>query len=220
MTVNKTPQNSWQSLKPLNVLPEDFAILAGHRNYSNLRLDALPEQTMGGLDNAEVVFLLLNPGFSEGDITINLKLPRFVEASRRNLLNPYTSPFYYFDGGLERTGGYKWWTKTLKPLMQDGVTEAMLRDKIMAIEFFPYHSGSWMEMPRIPSQQLAFDLVREAIKRNKTLIVRSVQKWKKVIPELETYPIITFSSSMNVVVSPKNIGNDNYARVKKLIMSE
>lgn len=216
---NTTPKNPWHDLKPLYVLPEDFAAIAHHRNYSNLRLDTLPDQVIGGLDNAEVVFLLLNPGFDDKDTTVNLALPEFVEANRRNLTDPYGSPFYYFSGGLEATGGYIWWARILKPLIKAGVTEAMLRDKIIAIEYFPYHSKSYKNLPVVPSQRYAFNLVREAIRRQKTIIImRSPKLWLEAVPELVDYSYMTLNSWLNVTVSPKNLGEDNFNVVLAKLM--
>ena len=200
----------WHNLKPLHVLPEDFAAIAHHRNYSNLRLDTLPDQFIGGLDNAEVIFLLLNPGFDETDIKINLGLPNFIQANIRNLTDPYGSPFYYFGSGLEQTGGYKWWRRILGPLLRAGITEDTLRHRIMAIEYFPYHSKTYKDLPLVPSQQYAFDVVREAIKRNKTLVIRSPDRWVAAVPELATYPYMTFKAPRNPSVSPNNLGVENF----------
>ena len=210
---NIASQNPWQKLEPPYILPEDLAVIACHRNYSNLRLDALPSQFIGGLDKAEVVFLLLNPGFNEKDVTVDPNLPQFVKANRRNHTDPYGSPFYYFDGGFEQTAGYEWWSMKLAPLLKAGATESILRDKIMVIEYFPYHSKDWKSLPRIPSQQFAFDLAREAMKRNKIIIVRSLSRWLKAVPELANYPHMTFRSSMNVIVSPGNLGEENFSAI-------
>lgn len=209
---NTIPKNPWQTLKPLYVLPDDFAAIAHHKNYPNLRLDTLPDQVIGGLDNAEVVFLLLNPGFDEKDITINLTLPHFIEANRRNLTDPFGSPFYYFGGDLERTGGYEWWSRILKPLLKAGVTETTFRNKIMAIEYFPYHSKSWKDLPHVPSQQYAFDLVNEAIQRRKTIVImRSKDLWFRAVPTLETYANkMMIKNPRNPSVSAANLGDDNF----------
>lgn len=219
---NITPNNPWQNLKPLYVLPEDFTVLANHRNYSNLRLDTLPDQVIGGLDKAEVIFLLLNPGFDEKDITVNLTLPQFVEANRRNLNDPYGSPFYYFGGDLEQTGGYAWWRRILNPLIEAGVTEAMLSEKIMAVEYFPYHSKDWKEVPQVPSQQMAFSLVRDAIERGKTIVImRGKDKWMNAVSELVGYDKVIFHPNpRNVSVSPKNIGEVNFNYIRSLIIGE
>jgi hypothetical protein len=209
---NTDTQNPWHGLKPLYVLPEDFAEIAHHKNYSNLRLDTLPDQVIGGLDKAEVVFLLLNPGFDNKDITVNLTLPHFIEANRRNSTDPFGSPFYYFGGDLERTGGYIWWRRILNPLIEAGVTEATLRDKIMAIEYFPYHSKSYKNLPPVPSQQYAFDLVNEAIGRRKTIVImRSKDLWFGAVPPLEGYMgKMIIKNPRNPSVSPKNLGEDNF----------
>ena len=219
---NITPNNPWQNLKPLYVLPEDLAVLVGHRNYSNLRLDTLPDQVIGGLDKAEVVFLLLNPGFDEKDITVNLALPQFVKANRHNLNDPYSSPFYYFAGNLEQTGGYAWWRRILNPLIEAGVTEAMLSEKIMAVEYFPYHSKDWKEIPQVPSQQIAFNLVRDAVERNKTIVImRGKDKWLSAVSELTNYDKVIFHPNpRNVSISPKNVGEANFNDIKNLIIGD
>jgi len=219
---NATPHNPWQNLKPLYVLPEDFAAIAHHRNYSNLRLDTLPDQVIGGLDKAEVVFLLLNPGFDDKDITVNLALPEFVEANRRNLTDPYTSPFYYFGSGLEATGGYVWWARILKSLVRAGVTEAILRHKIMAIEYFPYHSKDWKNLPSVPSQQLSFDLVNEAIRRGKTIVImRSKNLWFGAVPLLEYYANkMVIKNLRNPSVSPANLGEENFNIILSKLINE
>ena len=219
---NTTSQNPWQNLKPLYVLPEDFAAIAHHKNYSNLRLDTLPDQVIGGLDKAEVVFLLLNPGFEDKDITVNLTLPHFVEANRRNLTDPFRSPFYYFDGDLEQTGGYAWWRRILNRLIEAGITESMLREKIMAIEYFPYHSISYKDLPIVPSQQVAFALVNEAIVRGKTIVImRSKDLWYGAVPALEGYENkMIIKNPRAPYVSPKNLGDSNFEKVKKLLIGE
>ena len=219
---NTTPQNPWQNLKPLYVLPEDLAAIVHHKNYSNLRLDTLPDQAIGGLDKAKIIFLLLNPGFDDKDISVNMTLPHFVEANRRNLTDPFGSPFYYFGSDLEQTGGYEWWSRILNPLLQDGITEVMLREKIMAIEYFPYHSKTYKDLPIVPSQQVAFNLVGEAIKRKKTIVImRGKSYWTNAVSELAAYEnTIVHPNPRNVSISPKNIGKANFNKIKNLIIGE
>lgn len=205
-------RSPWHDLKPLYVLPEDFAAIAHHRNCSNLRLDTLPDQFVGGLDTAEVVFLALNPGFDERDITVNLQLPEFLEANRNNRNDPYGSPFYYFGGGLEQTGGYLWWTRILKQLLLAGVTETTLRQKIMLIEYFPYHSKSYKDLPIVPSQKFAFDLVNEAMTREKIIIImRSKDLWFEAVPKLKNYSAkMIIKNPRNPTVSSKNLSEENF----------
>lgn len=212
--------NPWHLLpsKSPYVLTDDFAAIAHHRNYSNLRLDALPGQVIGGLNNAEVVFLLLNPGFDDKDITIDLTLPHYVEANRRNHIDPFSSPFYYFGGDLEQTVGYGWWRRILNPLIKAGVTETKLRNKIMAIEYFPYHSETYKSLPIVPSQQYAFNLVDEAIRRNKTIVVtRSKDLWYDAVPALKEYAnMMQIKNPRQPYVSPNNLGEENF----KILLSK
>lgn len=141
-------------------------------------------------------------------------MPEFIEANRNNRNDPYSSPFYYFGGGLEQTGGYIWWKRILKPLLQAGVAEDALRQKIMLIEYFPYHSKTYKALPLVPSQQFAFDLVRQAIEREKTIVImRAEPLWlaDAAVPELAHYPYMTLNSKLNITVSPKNIGEKNFS---------
>lgn len=215
-----TLSNPWANLPHTEpyVLAEDLQIIESHKNFTGLRLDTLPEPLVGGLDNANVVFLALNPGFTNSDVEVNMQLPKFIDGCRNNLVNPSTSPFYYFNGGLEETGGYKWWSAKLKPLIKAGVTENILREKIMMIEYFPYHSVNYRHINRFtPSQLYAFEIVREAIRRGKTIVImRSKNLWLEAVPELANHPYMTLSSAQNVVISPKNIGELNF----KVLLSE
>ena len=197
---------------------EDLQVIESHKNFIGLRLDTLPEPLVGGLNNAKVVFLALNPGFTDSDVDVNMQLPQFIEGCKANLNDPYNSPFYYFTGGLETTGGYKWWSSKLKPLLQAGITEETLKEKMMMVEYFPYHSVNYKHINRYtPSQLFSFDIVREAIKLNKTIVImRSRALWLEAVPELKEYSYMTLSSAQNVTISPKNIGELNF----KVILSE
>ncbi len=97
-------------------------------------------------------------------------------------------------------------------------TEETLKSKIMMIEYFPYHSVNYKHINRFtPSQLYSFDLVRQAIKQNKTIVImRSKTLWLEAVPELADYSFMTLNSSQNVTISPKNIGELNF----KVLVSE
>ena len=212
--------NPWRKLKPLYVLPEDFAAIAHHRNYSNLRLDMLPGQFIGGLNNAEVILLLLNPGFNEGDITNDLQIPGYAKDIQLNHTDPYGSPFYPFNEGYEHTEIYKWWARILNPLVDAGADLSILRTKVMTVEYFPYHSVTYKQLPFVPSQQLAFDLVSEAIKRGKIIIVmRSSDLWYDAVPGLENYEHkMMIKNRRQPYVSANNLGEANFEIIKNRIL--
>lgn len=213
-------QSPWVNLPTEDpyILPEDLRQISNHRFFSELRLNTLPEPVVGGLDNAKVVFLALNPGFMESDVTVNMSMPAFIEGCRTNLADPYSAPFYYFAGGLEETGGYKWWSSRLKPVLAAGIHEDVLASRVMVIEYFPYHSVNYKHLGNfIPSQLFSFELVKEAMRRNKVIVImRSKVLWLQAVPELAAYPYMTLSSAQNVVISPKNIGELNF----KVLLSE
>lgn len=215
-----TLDNPWKKLPLVApfVLADDLRVIENHKNFIGLRFDTLPEPLVGGLENAKIVFLALNPGFTDSDVDVNMKLEPFLEGCRTNLNNPLTSPFYYFNGGLEETGGYKWWSAKLKPLIQAGVSLKTLRDKIMMIEYFPYHSINYKHINVFtPSQIYTFEIVKEAIRQGKTIVImRSKSLWLQAVPELKDYNCMTLSSAQNVVISPKNIGDLNF----RVLLSE
>ncbi|MDB5160129.1 MAG: hypothetical protein JWO99_392 [Candidatus Saccharibacteria bacterium] len=223
--VDKSLQNPWKNLspKPPYVLAEDMSIIERSRHAKELRIDTLPDPFVGGLDSAEVIFLALNPGFIDSDIELNLKMPEFLEANRTNLNDPYSSPFYYFSGSFEETGGHIWWERKLKPLLQAGITESVLREKIMLIEYLGYHSKNADKIKglKVPSQHFSFNLVREAISRQKTIVImRSKKLWLEAVPELDAYPYMTLNSSLNVTISPKNIGEANFEIILKKLTNK
>jgi len=212
--------NPWLNLpiKEPYILADDLSVIEGHKNFVGLRLDTMPEPLVGGLDNASVVFLALNPGFTDSDVEVNMKLPKFIEKCKANLNDPFGSEFYYFTGDLETTGGYKWWSAKLKPLIAAGVTYESLKSKMMMVEYFPYHSINYKHIDRFtPSQLYSFEIVREAIRRGKTIVImRSKNLWIEAIPELANYSYMTLSSAQNVIISPKNIGELNF----RVLLSE
>lgn len=220
MTVS-APLSPWRNLptKPKYILPEDLDFIQKHHNFPHLRLDMLPGQFAGGLDKAEIVFLALNPGFDERDTGVDLALPGFPEAILENQNDPFGSPFYYFNSGFEQTAGYEWWAKKLKPLMQAGVTDESLREKVMLVEYFPYHSRIWKSLPLIPSQQFAFDLVAEAVARKKIIVIMRKEKlWLEAVEGLRDYDYMRVNSWLNPTISPNNLGEENFrAILSKLI---
>jgi hypothetical protein len=213
MTQTQT-QNPWHNLpsEPPYILSDDLACIESHRHFTNLRLDMMPGQFIGGLDNAEVVFLLLNPGFNEGDITIDLQIPGFADDIRHNHTDPHASPFYVFNEGYQHTEIYKWWARILNPLVKAGVGISTLRTKIMTIEYFPYHSVSYKNLPIVPSQHIAFDLVNEAIGQGKIIIVmRSKDLWYDAVPELKNYTNKMFiKNRRQPYISPNNLSEKNF----------
>jgi hypothetical protein len=205
--------NPWANLPltPQYILPQDRDVIGGHKNFLGLHLETLPEPFVGGLDKAQVVFLALNPGFISDDVAVNMRLPEFIEGSRANREDPFTSPFYYFKGGLEATGGYKWWSRHLNPVVKAGVPLDILKNKIMMVEYFPYHSVNYRHINvYTESQRYSFEVVREAVRRGKTIVImRSRALWVEAVPELKKHPYLELNNPRRVYISRANLDNKN-----------
>lgn len=205
--------NPWKdlSIKPYYVATCDTAILSSpNYNTSEIRFDAMPDPYCGNLDHAEVVFLALNPGFIDDDIDVNLNNKTFISENIKNYQHNASVPFFYLMDELSETGGYKWWKKHLNSLLKEGILFENLQQKIMNIEYMPYHSVRYKHNNIIlPSQEYSFNLVRQAIKMNKQIVIMRAKKyWLAAVPELNDYKnVAQLNSTQNVSISRKNMDN-------------
>jgi len=93
---------------------------------------------------------------------------------------------------LSWTPSAKWWTPRVRELKEaSGLSTAELSGKLLAIEWFPYHSKS----PGLPralvceSQRYTFQLAKEMLASNKLIIrMRSINHWAQVDPGLSKVP--------------------------------
>ena len=182
------------------MLPEDAVVFADPKfKDEGYRFDALPDPFVGGLNTENVIFLSLNPGFEDDDIRVNLQKPFFIAEGRKNLLHQSEVPFLYLDERMNDTHGYRWWHKLLdKSLREEPLDINIVRRHIAIVEYMPYHSKIYTHNRLIiPSQLYAFELVRQAMSKNKIIVIMrrgKVRDWIKAIPELADYPYITFNS--------------------------
>lgn len=206
-------ENPWLNLpdKPDFILPVDFELIRHHSNFKNLELGSLPGQFAGGLDSAKVLLLALNPGHSVRDV-IEMQIPVLKESILNNHLDPYGSPFYFFDEQLANTAGHEWWERILKFLLLSGVTAQTLRKNMMLVEYFPYHSLAWKDLPEVPSQKFAFNIVSEAMKRNKIIIImRKEQFWYEAVLGLQNYKNkMVVNNPRQPYISTGNLGKANF----------
>lgn len=190
-------------------------------------LNIFPDPYVGDINNAEVFFLLLNPGLV---IPPGLKEPleffyleNFPSFKNDLLANLHQEqrkyPFYYLDPKNKLSLGFRYWTKVLNQFLNDEVDYEKISKKICAIEFFPYHSQKYKKHKVIPSQKFTFEVVKEAINRNKIIIVMRAKKdWEKALElKFENHKNIYFPrSSQNVILTKKNIGTDLFEKLKEI----
>jgi len=195
-------------------------------DFYNLHVDLLPQPYLGNIVSAKVVCLLLNPGYSEIESYLELNCQNLQQALRNNLKlkNPR---LVHLDDELDWTSGGKWLRqKILRPLSRYGVMRDDLNRNFAIVEYFPYHSKTFEADPSkfLESQRYGFELVRQAIKNGALiLLMRSVKLWQKAVPELTDYQktgnCIIPHSTRNVILSEKNLGEENFVRVVEVLKS-
>ncbi len=213
-------ENPWSRLGSLPpfVLPEDwlavdvFNQLNAHKPRRLIHHELMPEPFIGRTD-APVVYLALNPGFSENDSEQHGR-PEFRKRLRRCIEGePGEYPFFHLDPAGHGPGR-SWWERTLGSLLRD-VGPACVAQSFLCLEFFPYHSESFAHgRLRLPSQEYTFWLLRAALTREALVIVsRGWKEWVGAVPELARHArVYKTRSRRSSRLSPGNCP-DGYAEV-------
>jgi hypothetical protein len=128
-------------------------------------------------------------------------------------------PLFFLDERFSESPGFKWWKRVLKPVLSlvDN-NKALLSNKICEIQYIPYHSKRYKSPRSVLSSQLYnFELVKQAIRNEKMVIVmRSEKLWLNSIPEL-TGNYIKLNSNQNIVISEKNLRKENFERLVRIL---
>jgi hypothetical protein len=167
-------------------------------------LDVLPEPFIG-LPDASVVLLNLNPGFSEEEVAYHHLDEYFRSAALANLSHaPQPYPFYFLDPAVS-SPGHRWWQSRLRTLLER-VPVGRLSQRLLCVEYFPYHSARFSAaVPRVPSQEYSFQLVRDAVGRGAVIIaMRASRSWRQAVPELESTTVHSLNSAQSVYITPNN----------------
>jgi hypothetical protein len=190
-------------------LIEQFNVDAAEAH--RVRLDLVPEPYLGRPD-APIVLLNLNPGAGEQRASPEALAHSSPEFRRRSFSSlrhesrPY--PFYLLDPAVKMPGN-AWWTQKLKWWIRD-TSLLDVASHVACVELHPYHSLRYSHrMPRVPSQEYSFELVRRALHRGAHIVfMRARRQWLSVIPELAAYAHVSeLSSKQNVCLSPRNLGD-------------
>lgn len=210
--------NPWLSLpisKPL-IAPCDTAIINRllSRNKTVLFPDLYPEPYMGDPD-ARVYLLNGNPGYSDTDncfsfpssVMHSIMPDVYSHRIRSFIWNDYQNPVQTICPRTGRTivhPGHEYWQKKLKRLTQ----EIGHNPKIFVLEFFPYHSRSFLPFMKKPLYSFDYtkDLIENAIGLNKLFFVlRHESEWLAAIPNLKTANLFTLKSKIGAYLTPGNM---------------
>jgi hypothetical protein len=129
--------------------PQDFAGFVSGRRFGDFRdtrlhLSLLPVPYGGDLRAAEIVVLLLNPGFGFTDYYAETRVPKFRGRLERSLAQDFTGtdfPFIWLDPQYCWHGGFLWWERKLRDVM------VIIADKKFG--------GRYLDAPRDMSRRLA-----------------------------------------------------------------
>ncbi len=195
-------QNPWLQLSPdsARVLEMDQACVGKFNKSRNgqgkrtVVTESLPEPFIGNPDSATLVFLGLNPGHSIDDQNA-YKNETFRAAIFQNLHREQRGcPFYPWNPKFECTPTAKWWRpRTDKLRVAAGLTDEQFAEKLLVVEWFPYHS----ERCGLPAKQMcesqaySFWLARDMIIQGKLVVgMRSRKHWAVAGEELQTAPYL------------------------------
>lgn len=219
-------ENPWCSLR-MNapyVLDADVSAIDAFNRHANpghrLQTDVLPEPFIGRMD-APIVLLSLNPGFDErACLTYADRYTREVW-SKNVRHEPLLYPFYFLDPRFRDSGGAEWWKKKLKEPIQLA-DEHTVASSILCIEYSPYPSRTFKEMPApLESQRYGFALAEQAMDRGAVIVLmRGRRLWEGAIPRLMGYPqLYTLNSAQNVAISRNNCPS-GFPHVETILRSE
>ena len=193
-------QNPWAELSPNGgtyLLDVDREQIKRYNSVqvegAKLVLESVPEPFIGNPRLAKVVLLLLNPGHKPEDRDAHCD-PVFKAALFRNLQQEAQDyPFYPLNPALSWTPSAKWCTQRLRDLKaSSGLSSAELSGKLLAIEWFPYHSKS-SGLPRTlvcESQKYTFQLAKEMLASKLVIRMRSINHWAQVDPMFSQVPCL------------------------------
>jgi hypothetical protein len=171
----------------------------GDFNDHRLHLSLLPVPYEGDLSRAEIVILLLNPGFSYADYWAETNRPEFRQRLKDNLRQSFKEvgfPFLELDPQFCWHSGFAWWEKKLRSVITQIAAKKFngryidaLRDlsrKLACVELIPYHSQSFRAhavIDHLPSVKMVRKFVRESLvpaanEGERTIIVtRQASAW-------------------------------------------
>jgi hypothetical protein len=189
--------------------PKDFAAFVSSSRFGDftdrrLHLSLLPSPYCGNLREADIVILLLNPGFAFSDYYAETRMPKFRHRIVQTLAQNFDGidfPFFPLDPEYCWYGGFRWWEEKLRDVITVIANKKFNRryldalhdvsKRLASLELVPYHSSSFNAHPLInernraflPSVGVARRFAKEALgkaldQRDKTFIVtRQVEAW-------------------------------------------
>lgn len=166
---------------------------------------------IGSPSRASVYLLLLNPGYAPES---ERQHERYSEQNRLGLTFESRVPFWPLDQDLAGVSGFTWWTQRLRRLAEE-VGWDTVRERVMCVQFFPYHSPAFSaERLSPPSQRYSVELVRDAARKGKTIVIaRGRRLWSQAVPELANIPRFELVNPRAVFITPNNVAGGRFGEI-------
>jgi hypothetical protein len=146
-------------------------------------IESIPEPFIGNPKLAKVVFLGKNPGHSAEDKKSHDDQD-FRTAMYNNLHHSDQSyPFYPLNPKFAWTGAGRWWSSRTRELRAAcGLPPGAFSERIMVIEWFPYHSTAFkVPKQKSGSQEYSFLLAKEMLDKGVLVVgLRARKLWTSV----------------------------------------
>lgn len=210
-------------------MPQSFESFIAAPGFDDPRmhLRLLPQPYAGDLRRAEIFILLLNPGLGYTDYWGESRMAFFRRRLERNLLQEIEGiefPFLWLDPEFCWHGGFVWWEKKLRGVIDVIAKEIFsgryidaLRDistKVASLELIPYHSfsfGAHRLIDELPSVEAIRGFVKERLaleakSGRKTLIITRQQSAWGSLEKRENIIIYSGGHTRGASLSPNSEG--------------
>jgi hypothetical protein len=184
----------------------------GEPNDNRFRMSLKPLPYGGDLYRAEVVILLLNPGFSYADYYAEND-DEYVRRLSGNLRQEFADiefPFLWLDPAFCWTAGYIWWEKKLRKIVRELARRCFAGNYVKAlrhtsqrlahIELVPYHSSSFNAYALLRqlvsvrmAQEFARDVLFSPTAATTVVVTRQAAQWA---PPRDVSRVIVYDGAM------------------------
>jgi hypothetical protein len=196
----------------------------------------LPVPYSGDIKNAKIIYLSGNPGYEHSDYFNEFNDPNFQKLLVQNIeqrFDKVESPFIFIDSQIAHTGGYRYWSSRINPLLKElkkikslkinkDASRKYLSKNFGVLELTGYHSLSMNHS--VIEKLYATSLIRKFLNikiqeandgKCIVLVARAKKLWGLTEEQLKSKNVIdiTKSSSRNGFLS-KGVATSIVKRLK------
>jgi len=191
-----------------------------------------PSHYTGNILKAKVILLATNPGYNQNEESTLYQNSIFHKEVHDHLIFQNNR---MLSTDVERKNQSIYWHDKLKSLIKETSFEIVSK-YVAKIQFFPYHSIKYRSIPKkhfsknnipyLKSQLFGFDLVKDAVKKGKLIVLlRSKKEWFKAIKELEQHQnegmLIEIKNKRQPYLTPNNFyQTSHFEKIKETLWIE